>query len=204
MKEQKSYMNIKSIVSLISSLNEGVKFEDDGTTKYGSEILDGLTKAYSFVLKSTLGYGFRKADLLYINSLIQPKGDGNYRSKKVIVNDRNGNPLLPFEIGINMDKLLHKISSDSDLSPYEKAAVSQGGIYHIQPFIDGNKRTGRVVMDKILIETGSFLPEFHERENYIDTLFKVSENLRYDQYNGELLDNINSFNPLIKLIKQAQ
>lgn len=98
---------------------------------------------------------------------------GQYRSIQVFISGTEYVPPAPDEIPRLMTHLTDQIlSSRSTLHPIELAAMAHKRLVDIHPFIDGNGRTARLLMNLILVNTGygivSIPPVW--RNDYINAL----------------------------------
>jgi Fic family protein len=86
---------------------------------------------------------------------------------------------LAIEVPLLMHKLVVWINSAeaADLHPVERAALAHFRLVHIHPFVDGNGRTARLLMNLILIREG-YPPAVIRRERrpeYYDALGRAHE-----------------------------
>jgi Fic family protein len=99
--------------------------------------------------------------------LNDPMERGNYRTNNVKIT--GSNVKLPcYEQVPDMMASLVKDIAVSKLHPVEKAAVYHLDFERIHPFIDGNGRTGRLIMNMLLMQEG-YLPidiKFANRDRY--------------------------------------
>ncbi len=196
-------MPIKNVLKLLDSIKEGVSFEDT-TNSYGTQTLENLTSAYQYLLEDCFEREISEKELMVTNSLVRNiPCQQNYRAFPVNVTNRGAASLNPELITPVMNRLIYLIN-DNSLTVEERAAIAQGGIYYVQPFEDGNKRTGRAIMDKVLLENRYNLVKFGDRENYINSLFEVCDNLKKDKNEGQLLERKKSFEPLTSIIRDSQ
>ena len=100
-------------------------------------------------------------DVKYLHSIvlrdINDKYAGRYREVDVIIVGAKHTPPLPKEL----PSLMHDFScwlverqEAGDLHPVEFAALAHYKLVHIHPFIDGNGRTSRLLMNLILMKYG--------------------------------------------------
>ncbi|NQZ84267.1 MAG: Fic family protein [Nanoarchaeales archaeon] len=192
-------MKTKQILSLLDSFSQGVEYEET------AETTTRLNKGYQYFLGEEEDEEIYEKELIILNSLILNKPVMDFRRYEVRVTSRKAKPLHSTLIPGQISQLLYLTSNNSTFSPIEKAAIAQSGIYYIQPFEDGNKRTGRIFMDKLLFENKLLVPKYKSREHYIDTLFEISNNLKEEKKKGNsFLHNTNSYKPLIKIIEESQ
>ncbi len=98
---------------------------------------------------------------------------GQYRSIQVYISGTEYVPPAPDEVPRLMNHLIDQIhSSNIALHPIELAAMAHKCLVDIHPFIDGNGRTARLLMNLILVNAGygvvSIPPIW--RNDYIDAL----------------------------------
>lgn len=80
---------------------------------------------------------------------------GQYRSIQVYISGTEYIPPAPDEIPRRMAQLIDRIhSSNIALHPIELAAMAHKCLVDIHPFIDGNGRTARLLMNLILVNAG--------------------------------------------------
>jgi Fic family protein len=135
----------------------------------------------------------RRTDILNIHSIIMHKIDsknaGKYRNIPVYVLLSNGkkhtfcDPLL---IADEMDVFFNWLFSEKSEHPLIAAAEAHTGFVSIHPHIDGNGRTGRLLMNLILLQNG-YTPVIirnDKRVNYLNAIESwQNENKKYDFYN---------------------
>ena len=107
-----------------------------------------------------------------IHSLVlidRPEDKGVYRSIPVRILGAFHTPPLPVQIPEKMEQLIAEYGK-STLHPIEKAALFHLKFEGIHPFIDGNGRTGRLILNFSLMKNG-YLPvdvKFADRKRYYD------------------------------------
>ena len=157
---------------------------EDGITVGGRPLKDcyeavGHGAAYDFMLELA-----RQQDMCItedtikkLHRLFYQKVDdnqaGQYRSVQVYISGTEYIPPAPDEIPQLMKHLTDQIrSSLGTLHPIELAAMAHKRLVDIHPFIDGNGRTARLLMNLILVNAGygvvSIPPIW--RNDYIDAL----------------------------------
>jgi hypothetical protein len=119
------------------------------------------------------------------------KNAGAYRTGSLMITGSSHSPPDAQEIPHLMKEFVHWIkSSAKNLHPVELAALAHHRLVHIHPFADGNGRTGRLLMNLLLMQQGYPLVTIlkHDRKKYYDVLDKA------DRGNQ---------GPMIQLIAQA-
>ncbi|MBE7644813.1 Fic family protein [Tenacibaculum finnmarkense] len=114
------------------------------------DYIKGLAKS-----KNTIS----ERDILQIHSLILQAIDkpnaGVYRKVPVIISGAKHMPPQPFLIAEKMEGLLLWYAKSKDvLHPVELSAEIHERLVTIHPFIDGNGRTSRLLMNLILLQNG--------------------------------------------------
>lgn len=128
---------------------------------------------------------YSKSDILNIHSIILKGIDseyaGKYRDVPVYVRLKDGNihrfcdPLL---INDEMEKYFTWFISKKDIHPLLFAAEAHKRFVSIHPFIDGNGRTARLIMNLVLIHYG-FPPaiiKLNQRTQYLDSIESWQQN----------------------------
>lgn len=205
-------MSERYVTQVLNSLQEGIIFEVGEEIDMGTRVSKGLIQAYQYIFNQGITIDMGEKEALMINTLVNqgriptlpPYFDFRsiYRSSNPRVTGMSNPPNYPMVPGL-MNQLFYLASDESHLSPIEKAALCQGGVFGIQPFDDGNKRTGRVMSDKVLVRAGLNIPQFESREEYIVVLGDVFERIRgktTKQENPDISD-MRLYEPLIEKIR---
>lgn len=103
---------------------------------------------------------------------------GIYRNQEVRINGAGFTPPAGNEMYIQIKGFYEDIKSKSDLNPIEFAAWIHAEFVRLHPFIDGNDRTSRLLMNYQLMSQG-FLPVSVDKENrleYYNVLEKYTVN----------------------------
>ena len=132
---------------------------------------------------------FKRSDILNIHSIIlkgiDQKNAGVYRTVPVFVMLKNGTKRMfcdPLLIGDEMDGFFDWLYAESDEHPLIIAVEAHTRFVNIHPFIDGNGRTARLIMNLILLEAG-YVPVIiknSERVRYLDSLEQWQNNNKED------------------------
>ena len=98
---------------------------------------------------------------------------GKYRNSNVIISGANHVPPKYEQLNTLMEKLVYDFNhSWNKYHPVVQAALLNGEFVKIQPFIDGNGRTARLLLNFVLMKNG-FTPVIIKNENrltYYDSL----------------------------------
>lgn len=106
---------------------------------------------------------------------------GVYRNVEVRITGSKHKPPAPSEMYYQIKEFFYNIKSKSDLNPIELAAWTHAEFVKIHPFVDGNGRTSRLIMNYQLMSNG-FLPVSVNKEdrleyfNYLEE-YAVNDNL---------------------------
>lgn len=113
----------------------------------------------------------------------KPEDRGEYRRVPVEI---KGSPVqLPYPDAVPAhmaDLISVNNKAMQDLHPIERAAIFHLRFEHIHPFIDGNGRTGRLLLNLELMKNG-FLPiniKYQDRQRYFDALRAWQVENRHD------------------------
>lgn len=102
----------------------------------------------------------------------KPEDRGVYRRIPVRGMGVDHDPPDPALVPEQMRKLMEEISHNKELHPIERAALFCLKFDSIHPFIDGNGRTGRLILNMILMQDG-YPPvnmKFADRRKYYEAL----------------------------------
>ena len=84
---------------------------------------------------------------------------------------------MPGEISSKINKFIEWYNASEDNYPVEKAAIAHLKFYVIHPFIDGNKRISRLLLNKALYDNDfPMLNVSKNEEEYFNALIKSVEN----------------------------
>jgi Fic family protein len=133
----------------------------------------------------------RRTDIFNIHSIIlqgiDPKNAGKYRDVPVYVNLKDGTRHIfcdPLRIADEMDMFFDWLFSSKEEHPVIIAAKAHTRFVSIHPFIDGNGRTARLIMNLILIQNG-YTPaviQNKERINYLDAIESWQQNKNREKF----------------------
>jgi Fic family protein len=132
-----------------------------------------------------------KSDLFNIHSIIlhgiDLKNAGKYRNVPVYVNLKDGKKHIfcdPLKIVDEMDLFFEWLFSEKKEHPVITAAEAHTRLVSIHPFIDGNGRTARLIMNLILIQNG-YTPAIiknNERVSYLDAIESWQQDNNKEQF----------------------
>lgn len=121
-----------------------------------------------------------------INSLILKAIDnanaGKYRSENVVISGAKHIPPKSFEIRDLMQRLIAEYQNEwKALHPIVKATLLHGEFVKIHPFIDGNGRTSRLLLNFELMKNGypPIIIKNEERARYYDVLDLAHTTMNY-------------------------
>ena len=101
----------------------------------------------------------RERDVLALHNLIlrgiDPENAGRYRQVQVMITGSKHMPPPPYLVPVQMEAFFTWLSkAESQLHPVVLAAEAHQRLVTIHPFIDGNGRTSRLLMNLILLRFG--------------------------------------------------
>ena len=124
-------------------------------------------------------FPFNERELLSVHNLILrgiiPEDAGRYRRVQVMIKGSSHMPPQPFIVPKEMeDYFIWYNENKSKLHPVILAAEMHERLVTIHPFIDGNGRTSRLVMNLILLQNGYVIAnikgDYDSRMNYYQAL----------------------------------
>jgi Fic family protein len=155
---------------------------EDGLTIGGKPLKDhyeamGHSEAYTQLYNFVKTQKITEKDILELHRLfyyrIDTKNAGVYRKVKVIITGTEFIPPFPSEVPKLMKKLVLNIPKmKKKYHPVELAALIHKEFVTIHPFIDGNGRAARLLMNLVLLQAGyviTIIPPIL-RYDYISTL----------------------------------
>jgi Fic family protein len=165
-----------------------------GITIGGKSVKDHLEvvnhKDAIFFLEELVNAGseLTERDIKDLHSLIlkgiDQKNAGKYRNANVIISGARHVPPQHYLLQELMSKLINKYQSWHNLHPVVRAAYLHGEFVKIHPFIDGNGRTSRLLMNFELMKAG-YLPIIilqETRNKYYDALDKAHTTFDYTDF----------------------
>lgn len=158
---------------------------EDGITIGGKPVKDhlealGHSEAYDLIFRLSRHSDITEANIKELQRLFYYRIDasqaGKYRKKKVIITGTTFIPPAPEQIPDLMKSFIAGIPDDrAKYHPVEFAAILHRKLVTIHPFIDGNGRAARLLMNLALLQAGypvTIIPPVLRRD-YLDTLNKT-------------------------------
>ncbi|MBP6459800.1 MAG: Fic family protein [Crocinitomicaceae bacterium] len=136
-------------------------------------------------------------EVLAIHNLIlrgiQPEYAGKYRDIQVMIKGSTHMPPQPFLVKDEMIKYFEWYEQQKDkLHPVLLAAEMHERLVTIHPFVDGNGRTSRLIMNLILLSKGYVIAnikgDYETRMKYYDALEKVQTNQSQEAFHHFIVD----------------
>lgn len=201
-------MKTEAVIEILNSITDVFKIEHPSTNKV--KTLEGITNGFTEVINS-LGTPINEKNLFILNRIIRSKTDelgiiSPYRNIEMVAFPLS-DAIEPKIVPKLMTRLLYQISDqETKLSPIEKAALVKGGIFCIQPFGDGNKRTASLLQYKILLENNLKIPNYRDTDNYHHTMNGLWKSLYKNEEfrTGRKIFFPSAYQPLIEEIKREQ
>ena len=117
---------------------------------------------------------------------------GKYRNQNVFISGAQHRPPDYIRVRELMEKLIINYGKWDKYHPIIRATLLHGELVKIHPFIDGNGRTSRLIMNMDLMKSG-----------YVPLIIKKENRLKY----YEVLDKVhttNDYTDFIKLVTEAE
>ena len=155
---------------------------EDGLTAGGKPLRDtfealGHAKAYDFMFTLLRNRAITESDILTMHTMFYKDIDtefaGRYRDKKVFITGSKYPVCEVDQIAVEMEKLFAWVNAERDKwHPVEFAAQFHKRFVFIHPFIDGNGRLSRLLMNTALIQDGYMMAVIPPvlRQEYIGLL----------------------------------
>ena len=158
---------------------------EDGITIGGKPVRDhlealGHSESYDLLYRLAKNQGITEANIRELHRLfyyrIDERQAGKYRTQRVIITGTDFIPPAPDRIPDLMKAFVAGIEETMvKHHPVECAAIIHKDLVTIHPFIDGNGRTARLLMNLALLQAGyplAIIPPIL-RQDYLDTLNKT-------------------------------
>ena len=172
---------------------------EDGLTINGKPMKDhletlGHASAFNELLELAKSNTITEENIKNLHKIFYAKIDsdnaGNYRQKPVIVTGADVDFPLPKELNDKMQEFISKLPQlKQDLHAIEYAAMVHALFVNIHPFIDGNGRVARLIMNLALLQNG-----------YNITI--IPPVVRADYIRALQDSNHNNFQPFINFISE--
>jgi len=166
---------------------------EDGITIGGKPLKDhyeaiGHSEAYDLIYRLAGKKEIREKHIKDLHKVfffrIDPKNAGKYRKERVIITGSEFLPPSPNKVPALMESLDQEIPALREkFHPVHFAALLHGELVTIHPFIDGNGRTARLLMNLALLQDGypiAIIPPVLRTE-YLDALRKRQRTPRDDR-----------------------
>lgn len=118
----------------------------------------------------------KEADIIELHRLtlkgISNNWAGKYKTSQNRIVESKLKTTAPYKVHSEMDNLVHEIDINKKFNPIELAAYVHHELVRIHPFVDGNGRTARLLMNLILMHEGypPVLIAKKERKKYFNAL----------------------------------
>ncbi len=172
---------------------------EDGLTINGKPMKDhletlGHASAFNELIELAKSNIITEENIKNLHKIFYAKIDfdnaGKYRQKPVIVTGADIDFPLPSELDYKMQEFISKLPQlKTELHAVEYAAMIHALFVNIHPFIDGNGRVARLIMNLALLQTG-----------YNITI--IPPVVRADYIRGLQASNHNEFQPFINFISE--
>lgn len=171
--------NSNAIEGNTLNLKETEAILKDNVTIGGKPLKDhleaiGHKQAFEYVLKLLEDKTqFSERIIKQIHSLVladKPEDKGIYRRIPVRILGSSHTPPQPFQVPIKMEQLTSEYKEMQNIHTIERVALFHLKFESIHPFIDGNGRCGRLLMNFDLIQNGypNINVKFTDRTKYYD------------------------------------
>lgn len=185
---KESLRSLKESIDLEMIFNSNAIEGNTLTLRETQIVLEGITVGGKTIKEHLEAINHEKA-ILYLDDLVKDKdvisernikdihqlilkdidsdNAGIYRKENVIIKGAKHIPPEYMQVPILMEKLILKYKSWDKYHPIVKAALLHGEFVKIHPFIDGNGRCARLLMNLSLMNSG-YLPIIIEKERRLD------------------------------------
>jgi Fic family protein len=92
---------------------------------------------------------------------------GIYRNVNLIIPGRKHVPPSPEKAYYKIKKFFNELPYMNEMNTMEKAVYAYAMFVKIHPFVDGNSRTGKLIMNYVLMKD-NFLPIYIPKESYME------------------------------------
>ena len=186
--------NTLSLEQMRSIMETGIAVPGKSIMEH-NEVL-GLNSALQYINKTLINRigGVRVQDILEIHRRVlghvDPIEAGQIRTTQVFVGSHM--PPAPTSVEPLLEEFVEWMNSEemSHVHPVEFAALAHYKLVHIHPFLDGNGRTSRLLMNMILM-----------RADFPPVIIKVSD--RHEYYETIKMANKGDIRPFIRFIARC-
>jgi Fic family protein len=169
---------------------KGKSMKDHLEAKDHTEALEYLSELVESGKRNTMSEQSIRALHALVVKNTETEYAGRYRDINVMIGGTDHTPPDASVVPAHMRELLQWIQKNKKLHPVELAAVLHHKLVHIHPFVDGNGRTARLVMNVALMQKGY-------------PLVVILKNDRKKYYRVLGLADSGDYAPLVQFIVQA-
>lgn len=160
----------KSIVEHLETINhrEAILFLEEMVSNQDQLTEWNLKNIHALILKS-----------------IDDENAGKYRKENVLISGAKHMPPKHFELDYLMQKMIAEYNSEwQKFHPIIRATLLHGEFVKIHPFIDGNGRTARLLLNFELMKNGytSIIIRRDQRADYYDVLDLAHTTMNYGSF----------------------
>lgn len=160
----------KSIVEHLETINhrEAILFVEDSVSNKEPLSEWNIKNIHALILKG-----------------IDNQNAGKYRMENVVISGAKHIPPKHYEINNLMQKLIAEYQNDwQDYHPIVRATLVHGEFVKIHPFIDGNGRTSRLLLNFELMKSGytPIIIENKNRAKYYDAIDLAHTTMNYGPF----------------------
>jgi Fic family protein len=136
---------------------------EDGITIGGKPLKDhyeaaGHSEAFNLLYSLAANQEITEQNILDLHRLFYYRIDtvaaGTYRTRNVIITGTDFTPPSPTALPFAMQEFIASLPELRQLHPVEYAALLHLNLATIHPFVDGNGRTARLLMNLALLQSG--------------------------------------------------
>jgi Fic family protein len=137
-------------------------------------------------------YDIRSVHYLILKE-IDSTNAGKYRNENVFISGAKHVPPVYMNVPYKMQNLIDQYQSWKDFHPVVRACFLHGEFVKIHPFIDGNGRTARLLLNFELIQSGypPVVIKTENRADYYDALDKAHTTNNYTDFIKIIVDLVN-------------
>lgn len=187
---------------------------EDGLTIEGKPLRDvyeavGHSKAYDYIYQISAGRELLEEDILKLHNLFYQQIDteqaGRYRTVPVFISGSSYAVTPPDKIASEMKRFVSWFNkSETKLHPVEFAALVHKKFVFIHPFIDGNGRLARLLMNLSLLRNGysiAIIPAILRNEYIASLELAHKDDARFKEFIADRI--IATQLDLLRLLKES-